>query len=72
MEDPTAVDRAVDPTSLGFSREFSVKYGLGWVFQWVWTIFGLGFSMLILSWVFQWVCLDFELGFLIAILLILG
>ena len=53
MEDPmvanwaatVAVDRAVDPAPLGISREFSVEYGLGWVFRWVWTVFGLGFSV---------------------------
>ena len=46
MEDPTAADRAAavaadratDLAPLGISREFSVKYGLGWV----WTVFGLG------------------------------
>ena len=39
MEDPTAADRAAtvaadratDLAPLGISREFSVKYGLGWV-----------------------------------------
>ena len=39
MEDPTAVDRVTvvavdqvaDPAPLGFSHEFSVEYGLGWV-----------------------------------------
>ena len=40
-----AVDPAVDPAPLGFSRKFSVEYGLGWVFWWVWTVFGLGFLM---------------------------
>ena len=40
-----AVDPAVDPVPLGFSRKFSVEYDLGWVFWWVWTVFGLGFSM---------------------------
>ena len=51
MEDPTATDQAatmaadwaVDPASLGISRGFFVEYGLGWVFRWVWTVFGLGF-----------------------------
>ena len=50
MEDPTATDRAaveavdpaVDPALLGISHEFSIEYGLGWVFQWVCTVFGLG------------------------------
>ena len=37
-----AVDPAADPAPLGFSRKFSVEYGLGWVFWWVWTVFGLG------------------------------
>ena len=40
MEDPMAADwaavvaagRAANPGPLGFSCEFSVKYGLGWVF----------------------------------------
>ena len=42
MEDPmaadwaatVAADQAANPTSLGISREFSVEYGLGWVFRW--------------------------------------
>ncbi|KAK7817056.1 putative lrr receptor-like serine/threonine-protein kinase [Quercus suber] len=42
-----AADRAIDPAPLGTSREFSVEYGLGWVFWWVWTIFGLGFSVMV-------------------------
>ena len=50
MEDPVATNRAgavaadwaANPTPLGISHEFSVEYGLGWVFRWVWTIFGLG------------------------------
>ena len=46
MEDPTTADptvaEAVDLAPLGISSEFSVEYGLGWVFQWVWTVFGLG------------------------------
>ena len=36
MEDPAAAvaaDRATDPALLG------------WVFRWVWTVFGLGFPM---------------------------
>ncbi|KAK9988269.1 hypothetical protein SO802_028508 [Lithocarpus litseifolius] len=33
MEHPTIVDLA----PLGFSHEFSVEYGLGWVFRWVWN-----------------------------------
>ena len=53
MEDPMAANwaavvaagRAANPGPLGFSREFSVKYGLGWVFRWVWTVFGFGFSV---------------------------
>ena len=36
-----AVDQVADPAPLGISREFSFEYGLGWVFQWVWTVFGL-------------------------------
>ena len=43
MKDLTAADQAADPAPLGISREFSVEYGLGWVFRWVWTVFGLGF-----------------------------
>ena len=66
MEDPTAADqaatvaadRAADPAPLGISCEFSVKYGLGWVFRWVWTVFGLGFPVSII---------DFELGFLVGL-----
>ena len=49
MEDPVAAMKdhqvvavAVDPAPLGISREFFVEYGLGWVFRWGWTIFGLG------------------------------
>ena len=38
-------DQATNPTSSGFSCEFSVEYGLGWVFRWVWTVFGLGFPV---------------------------
>ena len=45
MEDPTTADRVADPVPLGISREFSVEYGSGWVFQWVWTVFGLGFPV---------------------------
>ena len=33
MEDPEAADRAAD------------RAPLGWVFQWVWTVFGLGFPV---------------------------
>ena len=40
-----AADWAADPASLGISREFSIEYGLGKVFQWVWTTFGLGLPM---------------------------
>ena len=43
MEDPTAANRVADSAPLGFLREFSVEYDLGWVLQWVWTIFRLGF-----------------------------
>ena len=50
MEDLTIADQAAavaanwvaDPASLDISREFSVEYGLGWVFRQVWTVFGLG------------------------------
>ena len=42
MEDHRAVEVAADPALLGISHEFSVEYGLGWVFRWVWTVFGLG------------------------------
>ena len=38
-----AADQVANLTPLGISCEFSVEYGLGWVFRWVWTIFGLGF-----------------------------
>ena len=43
VEDSMVVDRVADPASLGFSCEFSIEYGLGWVFWWVWIVFGLGF-----------------------------
>ena len=50
MKDPTvadwvaseATDPAADLAPLGISREFSIEYGLGWVFWWAWTVFGLG------------------------------
>ena len=42
MEDHWAVAVAADLALLGISHEFFVEYGLGWVFQWVWTVFGLG------------------------------
>ena len=49
MEDPTVAMEdyrtaavAADPVPLGISCEFSIEYGLGWVFRWGWTIFGLG------------------------------
>ena len=60
MEDPTtamedlttanqaatvATNWAADPAPLGISREFFIEYGLGWVVQWVWTVFGLGFPV---------------------------
>ena len=41
MEDHRAVAMAADPAPLGISHEFSVEYGLCWVFQWVWIVFGL-------------------------------
>ena len=42
MEDPTtanravvmATDQAANLAPLGISREFSIEYGLGWVFRW--------------------------------------
>ena len=40
-----ATNWAADPAPLGISREFFVEYGLGWVVQWVWTVFGLGFPV---------------------------
>nr|POE82161.1 hypothetical protein CFP56_74138 [Quercus suber] len=44
MED--LADRATalvaNPAPLGISREFFVEYGLGWVFRWGCTVFGLG------------------------------
>lgn len=42
MEDHWAVAVAADLALLGISHEFFVEYGLGWVFQWIWTVFGLG------------------------------
>jgi len=39
MEDYRTAAVAADPVPLGI---FSVEYGLGWVFWWGWTIFGLG------------------------------
>ena len=43
MDDPTAANQVADSTPLGFLLEFFVEYDLGWVLQWVWTIFRLGF-----------------------------
>ena len=40
-----AVDRAENLASLGISCELFVEYGLGWVFQWVWTVFRLSFPV---------------------------
>ena len=45
MEDSMTVDWAANLALLGISREFSVEYGLGWVFQWVWIVFGLDLPM---------------------------
>ena len=42
MEDYQMAAVAADSVPLGISREFSIEYGLGWVFRWGWTIFGLG------------------------------
>ena len=55
MEDPAAAvaaDRAADLASLG------------WVFRWVWTVFGLGFPVSLVDfWVFVdfWVSVNFWL-----------
>ena len=40
-----AADRAANLAPLGISCEFFVEYGLGWVFQWVWTVFRLSFPV---------------------------
>ena len=45
MEDHWAAAVAADTAPLGISHEFSVEYDLGWVFRWVWTVFGLGLLM---------------------------
>nr|POE74899.1 hypothetical protein CFP56_22097 [Quercus suber] len=45
MKDHQAAAVAADPASLGISCEFSIEYGLGWVFQWGWIVFGLGLSV---------------------------
>ena len=42
IADQAAADWVADPALLDISREFSVEYGLGWVFRQVWTVFGLG------------------------------
>nr|POE74895.1 hypothetical protein CFP56_22093 [Quercus suber] len=42
MEDHRAAAVAADLASLGISCEFSIEYGLGWVFRWGWIVFGLG------------------------------
>ena len=54
IKDPTTANRA----PLGISHEFSIEYGLGWVFWWVWTIFGLGVPVSLI---------DFELGFSVGL-----
>ena len=58
MEDYRTAAVAADPVPLGISHEFSIEYGLGWVFWWVWTIFGLGFPVSLI---------DFELGFSVGL-----
>ena len=62
MEDPVAADRVADSAPLG------------WVFRWVWTVFGLGFPV---SFNWFWVGLIFGfcwfwVGLIFGFLLILG